>query len=483
MRRSVFRNGLLCSSLLFAGCAPTADDIAAQADSRPAAPVAAEAAGVCVPPPVVVDPTRSLAITDLQILNPTFSFANVMGAITASAAVVNPPSEVYHRIFDTNNPAPGLFPGPHCTGALNGFAQDCPRQEGVLADAAAHAPFCTGAGCDPYEPLGLFNRFDLADAGGANCGEYRIVFGKRSAGAPPPGNNRNLIIFEAQLQNPNPGCGMDGCRPVAQFWANLSTIANPLVRQAELQRFYFTGLPGFSPVFDWKNYSGPKGQIRSNQFMTAVSGQPWQLKEYKLRRDCSAGPCVLLADNVTVKTNPFSDLFNPLSPHPKAPPFQNPAAPNGFIPQVASLQAATTPAQVSMSIDNFFNTGQSTSVGGGDADYLAHFGGGGGFGANIAAAITVAGLTPQHIVRRAQTQSCAGCHQLSNAAPANDLGNGLFWPPSLGFTHVSDTTVVPCATALGCWQISPALATAFLPARKTTLETFVTSTWCNPACP
>ena len=156
------------------------------------------------------------------------------------------------------------------------------------------SPFCTGPGCDPFIPIGLFNRFDLAPSDGANCGEYRIVFGKRSAGAPPPGNNRNLIIFEAQLQNPNPGCGMDGCRPVAQFWANLSTIANPLVRQAELQRFYFTGLPGFSPVFDWKNYSGPKGQIRSNQFMTAVSGQPWQLKEYKLRRDCSAGPCVLL---------------------------------------------------------------------------------------------------------------------------------------------------------------------------------------------
>ena len=45
------------------------------------------------------------------------------------------------------------------------------------------------------EPLAVFNRFDLAPADFAHCGEYRIVYGKANPNLPTP--NRFLLIFEA----------------------------------------------------------------------------------------------------------------------------------------------------------------------------------------------------------------------------------------------------------------------------------------------
>jgi hypothetical protein len=296
--------------------------------------------------------------------------------------------------------------------------------------------------------------------------------------------DRNLIIFEAVLPNPKPGCGLDGlegCAPVARFWANLSNIPDPVVRRTELENFYFNGIPGFAPVVHWAHYSGGNGQIRTNQFMTATSGQPWQLREYKLTRDCTAG-CMLKADGVTVANNPFADLFNPVGLHPKGASFRDPANPNGFFGQLATLAVNTSVNDISMKIDNFFDQGQSTATAGSDTDYLAAFGGGGAFGANIAGhpAVMAAGLTRFDMINRAMTQTCAGCHQLSNGAA---LGGALTWPSSLGFVHVSDRVTVPCATAGGCWQLSPALLTQFLPARSTRLANFVTSTWCSAPCP
>lgn len=472
MNRSTHNARLVALTLLLGGCAAEA----------PEEPVDKRQQNLCAPLPV--DPARSLAVTDLDILA-RFPLQRVMNQIVASAAVVSTAQQAYHSIFDTQNPAPGFLAPPqqHCTGTRNGFPQDCPRQEGILADAAVSNPFCTGAGCDPYEPLGLFNRFDLAPAGGANCGEYRIVYGKRSAGAAPPGNNRNLIIFEAVLPNPKPGCGLnglEGCKAVTEFWARLSTIPDPMVRAAQLEQFYFAGLPGFAPVVRWSHYSAGSGQIRTNQFMNAVGLQPWQLREHKLRRDCTTGPCLLLAESVTTQVNPAADLFNPASAHPQAAPFRA-----DFLGRVPGLAALGSINDITMTaatpFPNAFNEAQSTASPGGDTDYIAAFGGGGGFATSIAGVIPPGPLNAHDIVRRAETQSCAGCHQLSNNVP---LGGGLIWPPSLGFTHVSDTNVLACATSPGgCWEISPALRNEFLPRRQATLKAFVDATWCNLPCP
>ena len=72
------------------------------------------------------------------------------------------------------------------------------------------------------KPLAVFNRFDLAPADFAHCGEYRIVYGKENPAFAP---NRFLLIFEASVPNPDPDEGEAGCRPITEFWAGLSGIS------------------------------------------------------------------------------------------------------------------------------------------------------------------------------------------------------------------------------------------------------------------
>jgi len=68
--------------------------------------------------------------------------------------------------------------------------------------------------------------------------------------------------------------------------------------------------------------------------------------------------------------------------------------------------------------------------------------------------------------------SCAGCHRLSNNA---DLGAGITWPPSLGFTHVTErvTEVVNGETR---YVLSDALVNNFLPHRKEVLDDYLNHT-------
>lgn len=481
-RHALITLGLLSPLGLLASCG----------GALPSEEAATSADPLCTAPTVVVDPRRSLAVTDLNIVNNArFSLQRVMQQLVTSAGSSDTPLGVYKRLFDTNNPAPGAVPGQACNDALdpagnpaiNNYQIDCGRQEGVLA-GPGRDPFCTGPGCDPYIPIALFNRFDLAPASGAHCGEYRIIFGKRSAAAPAAPGNRNLIIFEAQLPNPNPGCGLQACRPVAEFWASLTGMQSPADRAAALERFYFTGLPGFAPVIRAAHYTRATGQIRTNQFMNAIAGQPWQLREYRLTppaAGCSGAACALGVAMVTVKNNPFAELFSPQNPRAEAVAFRDPANPIGFVSQVANL-ATNNINQFFMSIDDSFNGGESTSQPLAppqthDSDYPFWLTPGpSALRSAIQGKLTALGspLTPQNIIDRAQAMSCAGCHQLSNN---RNLGGGLVWPPSLVFTHVSENQTEPC-NGTACWQISPALRDVFLPARKATLESFLSSSAC-----
>ena len=72
-------------------------------------------------------------------------------------------------------------------------------------------------------------------------------------------------------------------------------------------------------------------------------------------------------------------------------------------------------------------------------------------------------LTPANILDRATTQSCAGCHQLSNG---KNVG-GFVWPSSLGFVHIDENRV-----------LSPALIGTFIPHRKQILEDCICGITC-----
>jgi len=415
-----------------------------------------------------IDIRRSLAVTEKSILA-RFNGRRVFSKLAADNGGAGfTPEQLFRQLWDTQNPAPGQpdLPGmPHCTdqgNTLNGFPYVCRPSEGGQARPGSVINL------DSYAAVGLYNRFDLAPVDGSNCGEYRIVLAK----LPSAPANRNFIIFESVLPNPQPELGLEGCRPVASFWAGLSTDSDPSSRASKLESFYFTGLPGFAPVVSMNHYGnnlGSLGQVRTNQFLQGgptAPPIPWMLREFKLVRDCASQPsCTLKFVPATVKTNAFGGLFNPASTDPRASAFQS-----HFVTQVAGL-AINDLNLFNHSVPDQFNAAQSDSqTRGGVDDYLAWFGPGPSpFHQAIGQELARVGstLTPHDIVARAQALSCGGCHQRNNGRP---VGGGLTWPASATFVHSTenDDPADPSRFA-----ISPALRDQFLPQRQRVLERYL----------
>ena len=137
----------------------------------------------------------------------------------------------------------------------------------------------------------------------------------------PPTENRNLIIFEALVPNPDPRADpsdkdgpfakLAGCRPIVEFWLSLSnTEMTTSERGKALHDFFLNGLPKDSiaeglpkddigPIVNTRHYAGgpASGQIRTNQFMEGS----WTLREFK-----TYGGSIVPA---TVKSNPGNALF------------------------------------------------------------------------------------------------------------------------------------------------------------------------------
>jgi hypothetical protein len=455
--------------------------------SEPVASTLQAASGSCATA-VVVDRSLFPALVTPEVNSTTanpfgvaalknFSLEAVLNQIVSTGAKGSNLTALglYQEMLNTLNQPP-------CTGTINGFPVVCPRPEGGLSSIN---PF-TG---DQLVPVALSNRFDLAPADGSNCGQYRVVYALQT---PIVGVAfRFLMIFEAVLPNPEPSQGLTACLPVARFWDDLSASSvDPTTFASKLKTFYFDGIAGlegnkpFPPVISAANYGigAPTnvntGQIRVNMLASQLFeflGQ-WQLREFTLSQSCTGSGttevCTLKAHNTMVKNNPFGELFAKGGDGT----FQTQAAAfqNEFISQVQSLAADTIPA-ISMTTPIADNAGQSNEVDGTD-DYSCQAGFALAKGDGLCSqpakntslsdaiqtkltALKITNLTPEDILQRATTQSCAGCHQFS---PGTNLGGGLTWPASEGFTHVNEKG-----------QISAALIGSFLPARSKTLTTFI----------
>jgi len=420
-----------------------------------------------------IDVRRSLAVTDQTILS-RFSLQRVLTQLASQSAVPGlTATALFQQWWDTQNPGPGLYAGPHCNDTLtegvgstiNGYPYLC-RAEAEGTQASCD-PFAVDSAC-AYIPIGLFNRYDQAPENGAHCGEYRIVYAKTS-GITTTGD-RNLVIFEAVLPNPHPQQGLKGCQDIIDTWANLTPENDIQARAAALETFYFSGHGTVQPVVSIGNFGDNPlgaGQIRTNQFSNTTTG--WSLREFKLVRSCSGSTCSSMRFiPVTNKNNAFGPLFDPNSTLPTAPAFRS-----YFPSQVAGLNASTIPG-LDISTPDTFNTAQSqaSSASASEMRYSVQFGtAASALRTDLQTQLTALGsaLTPDNIVARAQAQSCAGCHRLSNNA---DLGGGLTWPASLGFTHVTEraTEVVSGETR---FVISDTLINHLLPARKAIFEDYL----------
>jgi hypothetical protein len=418
----------LASSLL--GCATDA--------SAPDELATIDQAVTCPTPTLVTN--RSLVVTDPEALA-KFPFKRVLTAITASAGTAITPLQLYKNWMATwGSCGPNIDP--------QGYGITCTRPETKFG---LFNPFETTG--PHFAPVALFNRFDLAPTSGADCGEYRVIYALQDS----PGD-RGFIIFEARLPNPSPASGLAGCAPVASFWASLSTDASATSRATTLEQFYFSGLSAgseaFGPVVTAANYGlsatgAPtgSGQIRTNFFANFVQ---WHLREFKLSKPCAASAtCKLSVAQVTVKNNPADELFR--GTHPQAPAFQA-----AFLKQIPALSKQGD-AKIAMTTADVFNEYESVSQAT-DVVY-ANFTQA-SFATQIAGAITNPNLAATDILHRATTQTCAGCHQLSNGTP--NLGDGVVWQPSLTFVQVDEAS-----------NLSNALTLRFLPRRSQVLKAFL----------
>jgi hypothetical protein len=425
-----------------------------------------------------LDVRRSLVVTEQAVLA-RFPFQRVLDQLVAQSGVPGLTSlALFQQWWNTQNPAPDGV----CSGSLNGYPYDCrPAATGQEGAEASADPFADpGQNPGEYIPIGLFNRFDLAPASGANCGEHRIVYARRS-GIPDGTLNRsrNLIIFEATLPNPQLQQGLKGCKNIVKFWADLTSENNLQKRADQLEKFYFEGIANLPPVVHVAHFGDNAtgvGQIRTNQFMQAdalVTPKVWTLREFKLLRTCAGGACsAMTVVPVTVKTNPFGPMFR----------FGAPGSSGSFqalfVSQVQTLAAADAVSKFDFQVPDAFNGGQSLASGSTENNYVTQFGLGeapGTFAADIQAVLDGMGssLTPAQVVARAQTLSCAGCHRLSaNSAAPPSLGGGLVWPASLGFVHVTEQETEPGDGDIR-YRISPALTDSFLPVRKRVMDDFL----------
>lgn len=412
--------------------------------------------------PVVINIDRSLFVHDQATLaGADFSLLSVMNALASQMSTNNPAdtingTQLFARMWDAQNPT-GQSAGTGiatCTGSLNNFPVECRPSpaEGIQAFQAAQF-------LSEYRPIGLVNRFDLRNKSTfADCGEYRMIFGHPTGG-------RNFIIFEAMVPNPVPGSA-SGCLPIQNLWKNLTAENNATTRATTLRNFYFNGIPGSNvraPI-DRRNFAPTTGQIRTNQFL---SGSSWNLKEYKAVIE--NGKNTLQVS--TVKSNPLSEFFRDSNTTSNAVAFRS-----DFINNMGSLlgDRATFSLTISNNAHNNVQSHASGPINENNFGIAANFIPNGVFFNQINTRLSQLGssLTPLQAVNRATAMTCGGCHQPSafNLTAANSVGNGLSWPTTLGFVHVSEQA------SGGIFPLSPALNNVFLPARKLDMESYLNST-------
>ena len=316
-------------------------------------------------------------------------------------------------------------------------------------------------------PVGLFNRFDLADAVGGNCGEYRIVYSMDKDQIPGV-SGRFFIIFEAAYSNPEPEKGIDGCHAVADFWASLgSGSLSEAQKASQLEDFFYNGVQHNSvslpPVITFDNYSHLGGQVRTNHFVNSIN---WQLREFRMVSDGSSA--IFGVD--TVKDNPLAELYSGNSTNTPANmintfndisnEFQNEFV-DTYIGNLTQPDSSTTNPMaiingIALGNENRYNEFQSDAQSNRDIPNPNAT-----FSTQIDSAVAQLslGLTREHIVNRAGAMTCGGCHQFSNNLLVSPT---ISWPPSGGFVHIDEQG-----------QLSNALVNAFLPQRAELLSAFV----------
>jgi hypothetical protein len=436
------------------------------------------------------DITRSVVVTaqDGVFDNADFSLQRTLGQIIETADAVNTPAERIAMVQsivrsfnrpEFENPTSGLTVPVHVRPEAN-------LDPIKLLDSADLE--------EGMHPVGLFNRFDLADAPFETCGEHRIVY---MLGDGQPFDHRMTLIFEAAVPNPAPQLDEgEGCLPIVRFWKELEGVSDPAEMGSRFEAFYYTGLdldedgtPDLAPVVHADHFGLKGGQVRGNMFVvdgTAAQNQ-WQLREWLVGRNTDTSPTFTVE---TVKDNPqeefYTDIGDPLTDFADLQRrFQqefvslnlvNLMRPeiNAEINNTPLTTATEVIASIAAGFANQYHDFQSIAGDpGGDSpdeprthleaagkDFLMDI-------ENQLGIFDLAGLpTASQIANRAGAMTCGGCHQFSSGEPIAPPLPGetaeVVWPASLTFVHIDEQG-----------DLSPALKERFLIARCNRIEGFL----------
>jgi hypothetical protein len=258
------------------------------------------------------------------------------------------------------------------------------------------------------------------------------------------------------LPNPNPSAGIDGCRGVAQFLADLSGVDSSAERRARIERFFFDGLGNFQPVLHPAHFTKASGGgIRTLQ---ATSPTP-HFFQFHLQQQSSR--LLMVPGTLENIANPV--LYNAAVATPLGAEFRQ-----FFISQVATLAINDVNGFYERIPEKYLlgesvgdnaqsETNQGMSVAEGQA-----------FKNAMSAELQRIGsnLTANDVLLRVNMQGCLGCH-----GAGTNIGNGLVFPRAQGGSHVSEQMET---TADGTRHvISPALRDVFAPNRAKILADFL----------
>jgi hypothetical protein len=405
-----------------------------------------EDASVCTVPDGALRAERMLLETNLDAVS-NVSLFGVLEALTTNGGRNDDPIALYQQIWDSFATADqaSVPDAVHCGDettngqpSLNGYPISCNRVESFQVDNLS-----------AFFPTAFVNRMDLAPANGAHCGQQRMIFANNAL-------FRAFMIVEAQIPNPAPELGIEGCRPLAEFWLQQNQISDGFERGNRLAQAFLVGDPtlaefGFGPFYTAENLTVGSGQIRTNTF----DQDPWTLREFKLALDGDA----LRAIPFPVAESPHGALWNEGSELPAGE-----ACRQNFI--AAALDGLMTDdlSQMSFVVDGICKNSESRN------DFSEDYAGqmSDGFRAQLEETLAGTGLSAFDIANRARfAGSCIGCHQ---EASNSFLGNGVFAPFSVDFPQVTEFPQQCGGGESGlCFPTSPALQTIFLPGRMNVL--------------
>lgn len=348
---------------------------------------------------------------------------------------------------------------------LNGFPLPCPAE-------AANLYWQLPA----WKPLAVTNRFDLAPAGGETCGEQHLSFFlDTSFGGQPEFPVRAYLNFAAVIANPAPDRGLEGCRPLLNFWASLSRSEYdaPDRRARALERAFL----GNATAAESAPASTELAALASSGFRSLISPEhfgnegrmqllylgdvgEWHFFEHAL----ATGATGLVERRPLTQTLPVAALVNE---HPRRDQCVNEllASVPGLVNEdVNLLRLNVAPAcfaATNSSDDATLAVALRTAPLGPDLRERLD--------AHMKLYFPELGMLGEEVAKRARfAGTCAGCH---------DLGDSPWSNPS-SFSHVSRDLMQFCANSgpdstRRCYARSPLLNTVFVPHWTDVLDRFL----------